>query len=174
MAEPTNRTARYRRRKRSLGICVTCVRPAIPGLSMCHVHTVEANVRSVERKKRFRELGLCRDCGRPKTDKSMCLDCRIKYIADRVLGASRRCGLWKELRLQLEGQKFRCAYSGVAIMPGVNGSLDHIVPKSKGGTNEAYNLHWVDLRVNKMKGSMLEDEFVAMCAVIAERAKADV
>ena len=60
----------------------------------------------------------------------------------------------------LIGQKFKCAISEIDIRPGVNASLDHVIPKSRGGLSTIDNLRWVDVRVNKAKNNMLDTEFI--------------
>lgn len=54
----------------------------------------------------------------------------------------------------------RCPYTGIKLIPGVNASLDHIVPKCNGGSDELSNLQWVHIWINKMKFCSDEDEFV--------------
>lgn len=57
-------------------------------------------------------------------------------------------------------------YSGRRLVPGQNASLDHLVPRSRGGTDTLENLQWVDLKVNLMKTDLMHDEFLALCAQI--------
>ena len=53
---------------------------------------------------------------------------------------------------KLYSQKFECHYTGKLLIPGVNTSLDHKIPKAKGGLNTLDNLIWVDISVNRLKG----------------------
>lgn len=62
----------------------------------------------------------------------------------------------------LQQQDFRCALSGVQLTPDV-AVIDHKTPVSKGGGNEIENLQWLHVHVNKAKGAIPQDEFVAMC-----------
>ena len=64
--------------------------------------------------------------------------------------------LWDE-------QEGRCAVTGRALVPGNGASLDHVVPTSKGGTNEKSNLRWVLWEINRAKSDMTHEQFVAMC-----------
>lgn len=80
-----------------------------------------------------------------------------------------KSGLWMSLKEKLEAQNFKCAYTGEAIVPGINASIDHIVPASRGGSDGPENLQWVSKVINLMKTSMTHDEFIAMCKRISER-----
>jgi 5-methylcytosine-specific restriction endonuclease McrA len=51
-----------------------------------------------------------------------------------------------------------CPYCGVPI-PWPNISVDHAVPRSRGGSSELDNLVWTDRRCNQLKGSLMPDEF---------------
>jgi hypothetical protein len=65
---------------------------------------------------------------------------------------------------KLETQHYRCAVTGDSLVPGINTSIDHIVPKCKGGSVDSPdNLQWVTGDVNFAKRQMLSDEFVAFC-----------
>jgi 5-methylcytosine-specific restriction endonuclease McrA len=68
----------------------------------------------------------------------------------------------------LEQQGFRCSYSGLPLKIGVNAQVDHKVPRSRGGTNNVENLHWVDGQVNRMKTDFTHEEFLAMCTTVVE------
>ena len=66
----------------------------------------------------------------------------------------------------VEGQNYRCALSGVRLTPEMS-SLDHKVPVSRGGSNDAENLQIIHPVVNYAKARMHNDEFIAMCHAIA-------
>lgn len=62
--------------------------------------------------------------------------------------------------------------TGVLLVPGRNASIDHKVPRAKGGSDDIDNLQWVDLKVNLMKRDLDITEFLSACAtVIAFAAK---
>lgn len=71
-----------------------------------------------------------------------------------------------ELYRLLETQEFRCALSGVELVP-QSTQLDHISPVSNGGSHQISNLQWVESDVNKAKGTMSNEAFVAMCRRVA-------
>lgn len=66
----------------------------------------------------------------------------------------------------LEQQKSQCAYTGLPISIGLNAAVDHKLPKSKGGTNDLQNLHWIHSGVNLMKGNMDHIEFIQFLEVL--------
>jgi 5-methylcytosine-specific restriction endonuclease McrA len=51
----------------------------------------------------------------------------------------------------------RCQYSGKLLRPD-EGSLDHVLPRSRGGKDEWGNLVWSDKTVNAKKGNRLPHE----------------
>jgi hypothetical protein len=73
----------------------------------------------------------------------------------------------RQLKEILERQEYRCALSGVKLEP-QDASLDHIVPVSKGGSNSADNLQFLHKDVNRAKFTMSQQDFIKMCARVAE------
>ena len=73
------------------------------------------------------------------------------------------------LKTILEIQGYKCALSGKRLTPEI-AALDHKIPLSRGGTNDASNLQWLDSEVNKAKGTMDCQEFIAMCKMVARQA----
>lgn len=61
---------------------------------------------------------------------------------------------------KLYKQRFECYYTGVLLIPGVNASLDHIVPLSKEGQNTEGNFVWCDSSINRMKQNIEQKEFI--------------
>ena len=51
----------------------------------------------------------------------------------------------------------RCQYTGKLLRPD-EGSLDHVLPRSRGGKDEWGNLVWSDRTVNAKKGNRLPHE----------------
>jgi hypothetical protein len=62
-------------------------------------------------------------------------------------------------------QRGRCAYTGKRLDR--NAQVDHKTPTSRGGINDASNLHWVTADANWVKGTMTHEEFIAICTDIA-------
>ncbi len=85
-------------------------------------------------------------------------------------------GITKEYLSSLyESQNHKCALSGISIEPDLkltmqeqNISIDRI------DSNMGYevgNIQWVDKRINMMKGSLSNEEFIELCKLVAENNK---
>ena len=59
-------------------------------------------------------------------------------------------------------QKLTCPFTGQKLT-NENISVDHIIPKSKGGINEPSNIRLVLKPINIAKQSMTDEEFINMC-----------
>jgi 5-methylcytosine-specific restriction endonuclease McrA len=122
-------------------------------------------------RQRRMDAGLCPLCEQaPAGDATECL----LHWAVRV-GATKGYTTYtgaRRLLAILEAQRFRCALSGVPLVPGRNASLDHIVPRCHNGPNDLDNLQWVTTQVNRGKWDMSLAEFLEMChAVVAHQAR---
>ncbi len=62
-------------------------------------------------------------------------------------------------------QRGRCAYTGKKLDR--TAQVDHKTPISRGGNNEASNLHWVTADANWVKRDKTHDEFIALCSDIS-------
>jgi hypothetical protein len=70
----------------------------------------------------------------------------------------------------LEAQEFRCYYTGVLLVPGVNASLDHRIPTSRGGSRtDINNCVWCDIKINAFKNDLTEAEFLERCRAVVAR-----
>ncbi len=157
-------------RVKASGRCRRCsCAQAVLGRTLCVPCSGKVRIAVRTRRESNRKSGVCLTCGGDRSDATLCLDCRIKIIANARLKKAVASGTWLILKEKLVAQGFRCAYSGEPIVPGINASIDHIVPSSRGGSPEAHNLQWVSKIVNLMKTSMTHDEFIAMCKRISER-----
>ena len=116
------------------------------------------------RRERFRAAGLCIRCGAESLpgSKQYCL----LHWTTIIGNASGRYDIafGQMLLNKLESQGYRCAVTGDLLIPGKNASVDHIVPKSRGGAlDDPDNLQWVTDSVNFAKRTFLPEEFVDFC-----------
>jgi len=109
----------------------------------------------------------CVACGDPGLVTTV--HCKSCWFADR---AGCRAGNRKNLQAIIDlwnQQNGKCFYTGQDLIPGVNASLDHQIPTSKGGTDDPSNLKWVTNNINMMKSNMTHDEFILMCKVVLKK-----
>lgn len=66
----------------------------------------------------------------------------------------------------LQRQGFQCALTGEELVP-TTARLDHKQAVSRGGTHDVGNLQWVTDEVNRAKGTMSNDQFIAVCKRVA-------
>jgi len=71
----------------------------------------------------------------------------------------------KVLKL-LDSQRYRCALTGRKLAP-ITSALDHMLPISRNGTNNIENAQVLHSDVNRAKGALTNDEFVALCREVA-------
>ena len=72
----------------------------------------------------------------------------------------------RRLMALLERQQFKCALSGVKLTP-KTASLDHCVPVSKGGGIDMDNVQIVHEVINRMKGTLDNEQFREWCDRVA-------
>ncbi len=103
---------------------------------------------------------------RPAVAGAVCEECWFRRKGWGASGRRRHSGRipWQQLRDLFYVQGGKCAYTGEPLVIGVNASLDHRVPISRGGTHTIENVQWVSMRINFMKTEMTHDEFIATCA----------
>lgn len=124
--------------------------------------------RLTKRRNEYAAKGLCVQCGRARDIPTglFCAEHLLRVGAHRWLGSASR---WTELRDMLAAQGNACAYTGEPLVLGVNASIDHKTPRSRGGPNVISNLHWVSWTANRAKTDMTHEEFLAMCRTVAAR-----
>jgi 5-methylcytosine-specific restriction endonuclease McrA len=76
----------------------------------------------------------------------------------------------KQILELLRCQDYRCALTGRLLTP-ETASLDHRVPLSRGGPNTMDNVIIVHRSVNRAKGTLLVEEFIAMCQEVVDHEK---
>jgi hypothetical protein len=65
----------------------------------------------------------------------------------------------------IKSQDFKCALTGVELTPDT-ASLDHRLPRKHGGSDAVGNLQWILDDVNRMKGSLTQEEFIRLCGLV--------
>ena len=151
---------------KSAGLCAACgKRPAADGKTRCRPCRDKFNDMSLRRRRDRMADGLCTICGRvPHTaNSSVCEGCYFKQVSMWRVKSQRIAG---DIKAIWERQGGRCAYTGRKLTLGVDAELDHIVPESAGGSNEADNAQWTHMLANSMKFSQSEEAFLAMVSEI--------
>lgn len=96
--------------------------------------------------------------------------CRL-HILDNTLrkyGIPKAC--YEAFWSLLEAQEFSCYYTGLPLVPGVNASLDHRTPVSRGGNRtDIDNCVWCDRQINAFKNDLTVAEFVGRCRAVVDR-----
>jgi len=67
-------------------------------------------------------------------------------------------------------QQYRCALTARALTP-ETASLDHIVPVCRGGEHRIENTQVLERSVNRAKGTLTNDEFIALCGEVWRHAQ---
>jgi len=123
-------------------------------------------------------LGICRECDKPATNNRFCKSCwdKQKLIRQRMHRKSNYQTTynveWETLYDLYNQQGGCCALSGIPITIGVDATIDHIIPKCKGGKNVIENYQWVHKKVNKLKYVWPQTEFIEWCTLIAKHCEA--
>jgi 5-methylcytosine-specific restriction endonuclease McrA len=78
---------------------------------------------------------------------------------------------FKDLAAIWKRQRGRCALTGRRLDR--TADLDHIIPKTKGGSDRPENLRWLAREVNMVKRNLTDAEFIILCSdvmrIIGER-----
>lgn len=149
--------------RKNLGVCITCGKDSQFKTYCPQCAKIRSNNSSLRKKRKIQE-GYCRCCEKNKaTIKTLCVNCWYK---DKAYDNCNDRTKWKELKYLIEQQNYKCSYTGITLIPGVNASIDHIIPRSLGGSNELSNLQWVDLSINKMKADILPERFLELINLI--------
>jgi 5-methylcytosine-specific restriction endonuclease McrA len=179
-------------KRRREGLCTECGGPRSGDLkrratgalkTMCR-ECLKANA---DKQERYRiaafAKGLCTRCKNKayRPGKKICQDCadyatakgkirREKTFFERrslntegmrnVGSAKMLWSIWKE-------QRGRCALTGVRLTRH-NCEIDHIVPRSKGGSNDRSNIRWLLYDVNQAKRNLMDEEFLNLCRSVID------
>jgi 5-methylcytosine-specific restriction endonuclease McrA len=126
---------------------------------------------STKRRVALRKIrdGICLACTDLATCGQYCFDHWIgsvgrKYeLTVRNRGVETLKALWNE-------QGGACALTGEPLIPGQNASLDHIIPRCRGGTSDRNNLQWTTKEINFFKRTRTDDELIRLSFKVARHA----
>jgi 5-methylcytosine-specific restriction endonuclease McrA len=118
------------------------------------MRTYSKNKLSIRNKLRWDSLGFFRKRSANHSRDS-------EFRGDRKLFAKSLMLLWYK-------QRGKCAYTGIKLFGDSNTHLDHIIPRTKGGSSEIGNLQFVCSLVNRMKFNLSHEEFLETCKVITK------
>lgn len=165
----------YEERQRK-GLCVKCngVKDRRGrGSAICHACAFEEAAGRRAKVEIAKAANLCIVCRKVKTDDSdnTCRKCLFKAFSGRVFRTTQR---WAELQQLFDKQNGCCAITGVPLKICSSkandhwfaASLDHIVPRAQGGSNEISNLQWVSWLVNRAKSDMTHAQFLNLCTAV--------
>jgi hypothetical protein len=112
--------------------------------------------------------GICVECREPVLPPTRY--CRQHWIGTFLrhyrIPPSQNAEFWDKFA----GQEFRCYYTGVLLVPGLNASLDHRTPTSRGGSRtDIDNCVWCDIKINAFKNDLTEAEFLERCRAVVAR-----
>lgn len=114
------------------------------------------------RRKNLDKWKLIKQASNKKYNKRRFFFARACHISMRVDDGKDTNAIARALSLAWYKQRGRCAYTGQRLDR--TAQVDHKVPTSRGGLNDADNLHWVTARANYAKGTMTHDEFLNVCS----------
>lgn len=118
------------------------------------------SVQTKHRKERI-ALGLCKRCSKKAlSNAQMCESHWFISIAVNA-GFKDRIESGRIVKEIMVKQNYRCPYTGEVLVPGINCSLDHILPRSrfKELITNIDNLEWVTKLVNRSKYDMTKEEY---------------
>jgi 5-methylcytosine-specific restriction endonuclease McrA len=146
------------------GKCVGCGREPRPGLRQCTACAEYAAYCARRAAAKRAEQGRCRQCPEPCLPNHASCLWHCVLTRARTLAKGRQAqDLARALIRKFNEQQGRCVYTGRALVFGVNAEHDHVVPRSRGGSNLIENLFWSDGEINRAKGDRTPAEFLALC-----------
>lgn len=165
----TARRSKLNQEKKARNECLTCTNPRYKKHTKCHVCLEKYRVQCQKRREARVAAGQCVTCGADNASSNYCSLCFVKNVSKFHFGTRNR---YPELIKLLEDQNGVCPYTGRSLEIGVNATLDHKTPKSRGGSDELKNLQWVFCsefqNVNTLKWNMTDEEFKGLVKLVYE------
>lgn len=144
---------RYKKRKNN-GLCCSCNSKITIGTKCDTCRTKTA----VAKRTRKQQPNYCKYCDSVNCDQS--LMCYLKKTVRRHFTGVKINQTAIALKQIFDEQGGRCAYTGRQLTVGVDTTLDHIIPRARGGETTVDNVQWVCAECNLLKSAFLEDQFL--------------
>ena len=112
--------------------------------------------------RRQAERGYCICCVEKATAGRYCLPHWFAMIG-RARGLTGKNGGLTLIRRIWDEQGGICDVTGDHLVPGVNASLDHRIPVSRGGDCSRENLRWIVKMANYIKSDSSEEDLLTFC-----------
>lgn len=122
-----------------------------------------------------RSSGTCYHCSEPPVTGTVSW-CEKHWLVQLACRSGLRGrGSSRKILDLLIAQNYTCPYTGRKLVIGVNASIDHINPRSlfPNKVGDLSNLEWVDVDVNRAKGTLSKVEFIVMCNQVAQHTDQD-
>ena len=148
--------------KKTRNECISCNRIVSTGKSKCEICLKKQREQRAKREITRFNGGLCIKCGKLShtLNSKTCGNCFCRNVSKFHFNTYSHTD---DLMNLLVKQDHKCPYTGRKLTLGENCTLDHIVPKSRGGKNELSNLQWVyyldHININTIKWTMTDEEF---------------
>ena len=158
------RVRKWQQEQKSKGLCIECSNPAT-GLRCDACNKRRADYRK-RRKLEWKEKGLCNQCGKETINgKNQCEKHYLMQVSTDRLGTSK---YWKDLKMLIEKQYYKCSLTGDDISFEADIDLDHIIPITRNGKNELSNVRWVTRQANRLKNNLTDGELREICLKIIQ------
>jgi 5-methylcytosine-specific restriction endonuclease McrA len=159
----------YKQVRYDNGLCMACGQPRDTERTLCATCREQSGRRSKVRLIERKAKRLCTRCGTTIESTVVglkCLKCWFQSIAIIALNDWTK---GEAIATLFFAQHGKCAYSDETLIPGDNACIDHKTPRTRGGSNELDNIHWVTKDINRIKGTMTHEEFVSLSKRIAQK-----
>ncbi len=159
----------YKRIRYEKGLCQWCSQKRDCEKTLCATCREKLSQSGKTRRdKRLAEVK-CTQCGGvidSNVKGKKCLKCWVRHVAIVSLDDWFKADAIAAI---LKVQDYKCAYSGIELIPGINACLDHKTPRTRGGSHDLKNIHWVTKDINRVKGTMTHEEFVELARFIVQK-----
>lgn len=146
-------------------ICIVCDNKRKSGYT-------KANRQKANETRRLYELnnksiGKCQRCASSRLPNSNNF-CERHYLSDLAYKSLGSKSNWEFIKKLLESQNYKCAYTGIPLVLGVNASIDHIksIKHNPNLKHDPNNICWADIEINRMKREHSEERFIELCSLV--------